>query len=148
MNNNWNWYTEHDQILKGWRVNGDHPIFVRVIYLVIMELTIATLFAQVFVMRHQMSCCRFLCFSSGFTSALLETHRNPLEALLLQINRPSAVPVKSPNYNHSVTWVARILQVPTMRSRDILLHAKRDHLDRVHSDQIVLKMIWWGRLVW
>jgi hypothetical protein len=36
---------------------------------------------------------------------------------------------------------ARILRVPTMRSRDILHPAKRDHLDRVHSDQMVFKMI-------
>jgi hypothetical protein len=36
-----------------------------------------------------------------------------------------------------------------MHSRDILLQAKGDHLDRVHSDQMVLKMIrrrsWSGR---
>jgi hypothetical protein len=36
--------------------------FARVQYLVIMELMIATLFAQVFVMRHQMSSCQFLFF--------------------------------------------------------------------------------------
>jgi hypothetical protein len=39
--------------------------------------------------------------------------------------------------------------VPTMRSRDILLQAKGDHLDRVHSDQMVPEMIrqggWSGR---
>jgi hypothetical protein len=34
-----------------------------------------------------------------------------------------------------------------MCSRDILREAKRDHLDRVHSDQMLLKMIRWGRLV-
>jgi hypothetical protein len=43
--------------------------------------------------------------------------------------------------------VARILRVPTMHSRDILLQAKRDHLDRVHSDKMVLEMIRQGRLV-
>ncbi len=32
--------------------------------------------------------------------------------------------------------------------RDILLQAKGDHLDRVHSDQMVLEMIRRGRLVW
>jgi hypothetical protein len=43
--------------------------------------------------------------------------------------------------------VAVILRVPTMHSRDILLQAKGDHLDQVHSDQIVLEMIRQGRLV-
>jgi hypothetical protein len=36
------------------RIYVDQPTFVRVKYLVIMELTITTLFSQVFVMRHQM----------------------------------------------------------------------------------------------
>jgi hypothetical protein len=43
--------------------------------LVITELTIATLFAQVFVMRHQMTSCWFLSFSSGLTCGLLKNHR-------------------------------------------------------------------------
>jgi hypothetical protein len=47
--------------------------------------------------------------------------------------------------------VTGILQVATMHSRDILLQAKGDHLDRVHSDQMVLDMIrqgcWFGRAV-
>jgi hypothetical protein len=34
-----------------------------------------------------------------------------------------------------------------MHSRDILRKAKGDHLDRVHSDQMVLEVIRWGRLV-
>jgi hypothetical protein len=42
---------------------------------------------------------------------------------------------------------AGILLVPTMRSRDILHQAKEDYLDRVHSDQMVLKTIRQGRLV-
>jgi hypothetical protein len=60
----------------------------------------------------------------------------------------SAVPVKFRDYKDSVMRVARILWVPTMRSRDILLQAKGDHLSQVHSDQMVLKMIRQGRLVW
>jgi hypothetical protein len=36
---------------------------------------------------------------------------------------------------------------PTMHSRDVLRNAKGDHFDRVHSDQMVLKMIRWERLV-
>ncbi len=40
--------------------------------------------------------------------------------------------------------VAEILQVPTMHSRDILHQTKGDHLDRVHSDRMVLEMIWGG----
>jgi hypothetical protein len=39
------------------------------------------------------------------------------------------------------------LRVPVMYSRNILQQAKGDHLDQVHSDQIVLEMIRWGRLV-
>jgi hypothetical protein len=34
-----------------------------------------------------------------------------------------------------------------MRSKDILLQAKGDHLGQVHSDQMVLEMIRRGRLV-
>jgi hypothetical protein len=51
--------------------------FARVKYLMITELTIATLFAQVFVMRHQMSCCQFLCFSSELTCGLFKNNKTP-----------------------------------------------------------------------
>jgi hypothetical protein len=34
-----------------------------------------------------------------------------------------------------------------MRSKDILLQAKGNHLGRVHSDQMVLQMIRWRSLV-
>ncbi len=47
------------------------------------ELTIATLFARVLVMRHQMSCCQFLSFSSGLTHSLLKNHRNPQQLCCL-----------------------------------------------------------------
>ncbi len=43
--------------------------------------------------------------------------------------------------------IARILRVLTMHSRNILLQDKGNHLDRVHSDQMVLEMIRQGRLV-
>ncbi len=43
--------------------------------------------------------------------------------------------------------VAGISRDPTVHSRDILPKAKRDHLDRIHSDQMALKTITWGRLV-
>jgi hypothetical protein len=36
---------------------------------------------------------------------------------------------------------------PTRRSIDILHNAKGDHLDQVHLNQKVLKVIWQGRLV-
>ncbi len=52
-------------------------MFARVKYLLIMKLTTAILFAQVFVMKHQMSCCRFHCFSSGLTCGLLKNYRIP-----------------------------------------------------------------------
>jgi hypothetical protein len=41
------------------------------------ELTIATLFALVFVVRHQMTCCRFLCFFIGLTCGLLKNPKPP-----------------------------------------------------------------------
>jgi hypothetical protein len=60
-------------------------MLARVKYLVITELTIATLFAWMFVMRHQMSCYRFLCFSSGLTCGLLKKQ---------YIEPPAAAPVQ------------------------------------------------------
>ncbi len=42
--------------------------------------------------------------------------------------------------------VAKRLWVPTMHSRDILLQAKGNHLDRVHSEQRIIDMI--RRGVW
>jgi hypothetical protein len=39
------------------------------------------------------------------------------------------------------------LQVTNIRSRDTMLQAKGDQLERVHSDQMVLEMIRWGWLV-
>ncbi len=60
----------------------------------------------------------------------------------------SAVPVEFHDYKDSVTRVAGILWVTSMRSRDFLLQAKGDHLGRVHSDQTVLEMIRQRRLVW
>ncbi len=45
----------------------------------------------------------------------------------------SAVPLEFCDYKDSVMSVARILQVPTMHSKDILLQAKGDHLGRVHT---------------
>jgi hypothetical protein len=44
---------------------------------VITELTVATLFAWVLAMRHQMSYYLLLCFSSGLTCGLLNNHRTP-----------------------------------------------------------------------
>jgi hypothetical protein len=70
---------------------------------------------------------------------------------MLHTIHPRALLVRFHNYNDSVMRVARILRVPTMHSRDILLQAKRDHLDRVHSDQLFLERIrqgrWSGRAV-
>ncbi len=129
-----------------WRSNGDCPIFARLKYLLIMELTIATLYAWVFVMRHQMPCCWFLFFPVGSLVASWKTIEPPA-ALLLHTNCSSAVPVQFYNYNYRVTRVAGRLWVPTVHSRGILLQAKGDHLDRVHSDQTVLKMIRQGKLV-
>jgi hypothetical protein len=59
----------------------------------------------------------------------------------------SAIPVEFHDYKDSDMRVAGILWVPTMHSRYILQQAKGDHLGRIHSDQMVLKMIRRGRLV-
>jgi hypothetical protein len=59
----------------------------------------------------------------------------------------SAVPVEFCDYKDSVMRVAGILWISTMSSREILLQAKGDHLGRVHSDQMVLKVIRRRRLV-
>jgi hypothetical protein len=42
--------------------------------------------------------------------------------------------------------VPRVIKGPSMHSKDKLRKAKGDHLDRVHSDQMVLKMT--GRGGW
>jgi hypothetical protein len=89
----------------------------RVKYLVIMESTIATLVSQVLVMRHQMSCCRFPSFSAGSLMAFCNP-KNPLAALML------CQDIKSSYYA-----------------------GQGDHLDRVHSDQMVLDMSRLERLV-
>jgi hypothetical protein len=106
--------------IPNWRLNHDCPKFARVKYLCDYKLTIASLFAQMFVVRHQMTCCQFLCLSIG-----LVAFGKTIE--------PSSFVASS--------------RVPSMRSKDILLQAKGDHLGLVHSDQVVLKMIMWGRLV-
>ncbi len=54
-------------------------------YLVITELTITTLFAYVFVLRHQMSCCGLPSFPAGSLMAFWNPE-NPPAALLLLTN--------------------------------------------------------------
>jgi hypothetical protein len=106
-------------------------MLARVKYLVITELTIATLFARIIVMRHQMSCYRFLCFSSGLTCGLLKKPyicRTPSSS-----NCPSAVPVKFHNYNDSVTRVAGKLWRQPMR-----LHIGLKNKQKQSANQ------WWG----
>ncbi len=57
----------------------------------------------------------------------------------------SAVPVEFWDYKDSVMRVAMILWVPTICSRDILLHAKGDHLGWINWDQMVLEMVRRGK---
>ncbi len=92
-------------------MNGDHPVFARVEYLVITELTIATLFALVFVMRHQLSCCRFFALPAASLVASWKTIE-PSSSSVASYQSPSAVPVKFHNYNDNVTRVAGRLWVP------------------------------------
>ncbi len=92
-----------------------------------------------------MSCSRFPSFPAGHDP--LEP-KQPSSSFIAFYQLHSAVPVVFQNQKDSVMRVAGILWVPTMRSRDILLQANGDHLDRVHSYQMVLEMIRRGRLVW
>jgi hypothetical protein len=121
-NRNWQqiWINTDSLNIPNWRLNHDCPMFARVKYLCDYELTVASLFAQIFVVSHQMTCCQFLCLSIG------------LVAFWKTIEPSSFVASR---------------RVPSMRSKDILLQAKGDQLGLVHSVQIVLKMIRWGRLV-
>jgi hypothetical protein len=75
-----------------------------------------------------------------------EVYRRNIFHVLWRVQQAS-LPVEFHNDKDSVMTAARILWVLTMRSREILHHAKGDHLDRVHSDQMVLEMIRRGRLV-
>ncbi len=71
----------------------------------------------------------------------------PPSSFVASYQLPQCLPIKFHNYNDSVTRAARILLVPTLRSRDIQLQAQGDHLDRAHTDEMVLEMIRRGRLV-
>ncbi len=88
----------------------------------------------------QMSCCQFS------NCDLLEP-KEPFSSFVASYQPHSAVPVVFQNHKDSVMRASGILQVLTMRSRDILQQAKGDHLDRVHSDQMVLEITRRGRLV-
>ncbi len=78
-NRNWQWIRINSDSLniQNWRLNRDHPTFAGVKYLCVNGTDNCNLFAQVLVMRHQMSCCQFLCFSSRLTCGLLKNHRTP-----------------------------------------------------------------------
>jgi hypothetical protein len=77
----------------------------------------------------------------------LEKPWNPPAVLLLHTNCPSAVPVKSHNYNDSVTSVAGRLRLLLFAQGKFCLKPRGDHLGWAHSDQMVLEMIRRGRLV-
>ncbi len=128
-----------------WKAKVDRPTFPRVKYIMITVLTIATLFASMFVRRHQMSCCMFPSFPAGSIVAF-GTQRT-LQQLCCFLPPHSAVQVEFFNNKDSFLRAAEILRAPTMCSRDILQQAKGDHLDWVHSVQLVLEMIRQGRLV-
>jgi hypothetical protein len=102
------------------------------------------------VRRHQMSCCMFPSFPAG-SIVTLWNPKNPPQFwhsnFVASYQQHSSVQVEFHNNKDSFLRAAEILQAPTMCSRDILQQAKGDHLDRVHSVQMVLKMIRQGRLV-
>jgi hypothetical protein len=74
-------------------------------------------------MKHQMSCCQFLCFFRGLTRGLLKTIERPSSFVASYLHF-SAVSVQFHNCNDSDTRVAKRLRVPTMGLRDILHQAK------------------------
>ncbi len=84
--------------------------------------------------------------SKRLTRGLLEP-KEPSSSFVASCQPHSTLLVKFQNQKHNVERAAGIFWVPTMRSRDILQQDKGDHLDQVHSDQMVLEMIRWGRLV-
>jgi hypothetical protein len=108
---------------------------------VITELTIATLFALVLVMRYQMSCCRFLCFTSRLTCGLLKNHRTPKQLYCFMPNTPVQC--------QSSSLIAMIVSWEYTGDYGFLLCKLRGggHLGRVHPDQMVLEMIRRGSLV-
>jgi hypothetical protein len=125
---------------KDRREKIDRNTFSRVKYLVVTELTSATPFAQLFVTRHQMSCCWFLPFQRAHSWPF--GRKEPPNNFVTSSQPHSRIPIVFHNYKDSVMRVAGIFWVPTMCSRDILLQqAKKDHFYQVYSDQMVLEMI-------
>jgi hypothetical protein len=118
-------------------------MFARVKYCEITEVTIATLFARVFVMRHQMSCCRFLCLSSGSLCGLLETHRIPSTFVA------SYQPTQWYQSSSIITMMKSSWDFMGSYSafKEHSASGQRDNLDQVHSYQMIFKKIWWRRLV-
>jgi hypothetical protein len=138
--------TDALNINKYWNVSGDHAIFARVKYLVILKLTIATLFTQVFVMRHHIFCSWLLCFSSGLTCGLLKNHRTPQQLCCF-----------IPTCQCGTSQVPQLQLLCHKSSREIMgsdyvlkrhsASGQGDHLYWVHTDQMVLEMMKLGRLV-
>ncbi len=72
MNNNKLAMNTNKQIHLTYRTEGlivTVQCLQRLNIFVVMELAIATLFARMFVVRHQITCCRFLCFSIGLVAS-------------------------------------------------------------------------------
>ncbi len=89
-NRNWQWIQINSDSLniQNWRLNRDRPTFARNKYLCDYGTDNCNLFAHVLVMRHQMSCCRFLCFSSRLTCGRLKNHRTPQQLCCFIPNTP------------------------------------------------------------
>ncbi len=68
------WINTDSMNIHNWRLNSDHLILTRVKYLCDYGTDNCKLFAWVLIMA-SVSCCWFLCFSSGLTSGLLKNHR-------------------------------------------------------------------------
>ncbi len=117
---------------------------------VITRLIIANLFARMLVMRQQMSCCWFLCLSSGLTCGLLKNHRTPQQLCCFQTYSNTAV-----QYQSSCIIAMIVLREKPgdhgfllCTQRTFFFKPRGDHLRWVHSDQMVLEMTRQGRLVW
>ncbi len=128
---------------QDWRANVDWPTFARFNYLVIKELTIATLSAQVFVVRYQMSCCRFPFFPAGSLMAFW----NPPAALLLHTNHPVQYQLNS-IITRTVSWEQQGYYGFLLCTQGHFSSAKGWGITLIESTQIRLFSRWSGEGGW
>jgi hypothetical protein len=130
---------EQQIMMQKWMQLHLNWTFAKFKYLVTTELTIATLFAPVFVLGIRFHAVGFFAFPTG---SLVVSWKpiEPPSSFVASHQLPSAVPVKF--LNDSAKRAARILRGA--------YYALKEHSASGQggsSDQMVLKKIRWGRLV-